>query len=303
MAATVRATALVRRRLGAAGARDLAAAPHLEEAVATLVATPYGHDVRATQGLAEAQHAVAATLLWHVRVLAGWTPRPGADLLRSLAGAFEVANVDEHLRAMTGAPRGPTFPLGSLATAWGQLATTSSPEGLRAALAASAWGDPGGESPADVRLGMRLSWLNRVSRASPLAQPWAAGAVALLLARHTHLAGRLLSPAHGRLVEPLVGAHWGDAPSLPAMAAALPPDASWALLAVAAPEDLWRAEAAWWHRVERDGFALVRRNGFGPATVVGAIAVLAVDAWRVRAALEVAARVGPAARGVFDAVA
>jgi hypothetical protein len=69
-------------------------------------------------------------------------------------------------------------------------------------------------------------------------------------------------------------------------------------------QDLWRGEAAWWHRVEGDGFALLRGSGYDRKPVVGALAVLAVDAWRVRAALETAARggAGPTLEA-FDGVA
>ena len=90
VAGTVRATALARRRLGAAGARELAASPGLSEALTSLARTPYGHDIRVTHTLAEAQHAIGATLLWHLRVLSGWLPRGGAEAVRLLAGGFEV---------------------------------------------------------------------------------------------------------------------------------------------------------------------------------------------------------------------
>jgi hypothetical protein len=58
--------------------------------------------------------------------------------------------------------------------------------------------------------------------------------------------------------------------------------------------------------VERDGFTLLRQPLTTSAPVVGAAAVLGADAWRVRAALEVAARGGsqdPRALEAFDAVA
>ena len=71
--------------------------------------------------------------------------------------------------------------LGALATAWPRLAGTTSPAELRAALAASAWGDPGGSTPRDIQLGLRLSWAVRLAAVAP-AVPWAAGAVALLAA-------------------------------------------------------------------------------------------------------------------------
>ena len=68
------------------------------------------------------------------------------------------------------------------------------------------------------------------------------------------------------------------------------------------PTGLWRAEAGWWRRVEQDGFALLHRGRFDAAPLIGAAAVLAADAWRVRAALEIAARGGMPLE-VFDAVA
>ena len=69
-------------------------------------------------------------------------------------------------------------------------------------------------------------------------------------------------------------------------------NARWVLDGIDQVQDLWRGEAAWWHRVEQDGFALLRGSGYDRKPVVGALAVLAVDAWRVRAALETAARGG-----------
>ncbi|HEY3259732.1 MAG TPA: hypothetical protein VGJ95_05595 [Pseudonocardiaceae bacterium] len=56
------------------------------------------------------------------------------------------------------------------------------------------------------------------------------------------------------------------------------------------PRDLWRAEAAWWARLHRDGSGLVAGSRFGPDPVIGSCALLAADAWRVTAALELVAR-------------
>jgi hypothetical protein len=53
-----------------------------QRALSLLVGTPYGHEVRVDQSLEEAQHGVAATRLWHLRLLGGWVPRQGADLVR-----------------------------------------------------------------------------------------------------------------------------------------------------------------------------------------------------------------------------
>lgn len=89
--------------------------------------------------------------------------------------------------------------------------------------------------------------------------------------------------------------------SLPDLVAALRGPARWTLRGVDEPEALWQAEARWWARVESDAFALLHRPRFGSAPVIGAVAAAAVDAWRVRAALESAARGGrPEA---FDVVA
>ena len=91
VAGVVRAKALAGRRIGAGGVRALAGSPGVAQAVTALHLTPYGHDVRPGMGLAEAQHAVGASLLWNMRVLAGWLPRRGADVVRLLAAGFEVA--------------------------------------------------------------------------------------------------------------------------------------------------------------------------------------------------------------------
>jgi len=142
VAGSVRARALARRRIGASAASDLARCDSLPTALARLGPTPYGRSIRAGQDLGEAQHAVAATLLWHLRVLAGWLPPDGAELIRILAGGFEIANVDELLQRLTARPAGPDFHLGSLATAWSHLAGASSTEDLQARITASPWATP-----------------------------------------------------------------------------------------------------------------------------------------------------------------
>jgi hypothetical protein len=192
VAATVRACAMARRRVGLAGARRLAAAPSLDAALTELAGGPSGHDVRTNHTLAQAQQAVAATLLWDLRVLAGWLLRDGADRLRVLAGWFELANVDELQRSAAGHATEPPLVLGSLGTAWNRLRSARSPAEVQQVLAASGWGDPGAETPAAVGLGMRMAWAERVAGAVPPAQPWAMGAAALLVARELLVVGRRL---------------------------------------------------------------------------------------------------------------
>ena len=62
------------------------------------------------------------------------------------------------------------------------------------------------------------------------------------------------------------------------------------------------AEAAWWRRVEEDGFGAAAQLGHGPRPLLGAIAVLAADAWRVVRPSNLATVEG-APLEVFDAVA
>lgn len=311
VAGAVRATALARRRLGAAGARELAAAPGLAEALTSLARTPYGHDVRVTDTLAAAQQAVGATLLWHLRVLSGWLPRGGAEAVRLLAGGFEVANADEHLAELTGRAAGPTYQLGMLETAWSRLRQTRSLGEVQDLLARSPWGDPGAATPWAVQVGMRLGWSDRVASGVPEASGWARAAAAVLVLRATALEGHALpGPLAVRasyLLGPDFVAATARAPvNLRGVASLLPGDVRWVLQDVDRPEDLWRASAGWWHRAEQDAFGLLRQAGFERAAVVGAAMLLTVDAWRVRAALEAAARGptgGSAVLEAFDAVA
>ena len=302
VAGTVRARAMNSRRLGAAGARALAASPSLADALDTLSTTPYGHDVRPDQTLAQAQRAVTETLLWDLRVFAGWLPREGGDQLRVLAGWFEVADVDDMLREMSGHTVPPRYHLGTLATAGNRLDDARSPAELRAVLTASPWGDPGGDSPHEMGTALRLSWAERIVAAVPPARPWALAGAALLVARVLFVAEKSLPDAAAASARRLLGAAAPQARSLPEFVGTLPRDARLAFDGVERPDDLWRAEARWWSRVESDAAALRRRPRFGPEPVIGTVVTAAVDAWRVIAALECAARGGRALED-FDAVA
>jgi hypothetical protein len=277
VAGSVRARAMVRRCIGAGAARELAACGSLPEALQALAATPYGRERLPGLTLSAAQHRIADAILWDLRVLAGWLPGDGVRLLRALAGWFELANVEEQLQAMAGRPADAEFALGALATAWPRLRQAASPAGLRAVLAASAWGDPAGETAEAVLQGMRSRWAARVAAAGEPARSWAAGAEALLLAGQR-------------------------AVTLDDLGRSLPARARWVLAGISSPDDLWRGEAAWWARVERDGVRLLRTSGFDRRPVLGAVAVMAADARRVRAALEIAAR-GGGPLEAYDAVA
>jgi hypothetical protein len=169
-------------------------------------------------------------------------------------------------------------------------------------LATSPWGDPGGTTPRTVVPALRLAWAERVAAAVPPARPWALGGSALYLARELFVSRRRLPDVAAASARRLLGAAALDARTLPELTHSLPSAARWALDGVDDPAELWRAEAGWWARVDRDAAALLRRPRFGLEAAVGTVGAAAVDAWRVCAALECAAR-GGGPPEVFDAVA
>lgn len=303
VAGVTRAKAMLSRALGAERAEEVASAPGLDAAVRYLSASAYGHDLPSQASLSEAQRAVGETLVWHLRVLAGWQPPSGVTALRLLACGFEIANTEDHLRTLTsGGPLRAPYRLGTLATAWPRLARTGSPRELRAVLAASAWGDPGAATPAAVAVGMRVSASVRATMAVPEVARWAAGRLALLVAREAFVARRSLPGAVAARAGRLLGTSAMAASSYPDFRRHLPPAARWALTGVDDAGELWRAEWRWWHRLDEGGRSLTHGARLGRAPVVGAAAVLSADAWRVRGALELAARGGGRMRA-FDAPA
>ena len=301
VAGVTRAKAMLSRRVGASGARRVAAAGDLGEALRYLAATPYRKYLQAGAALAEAQRAVTAALLWQLRVLAGWQPREGVAAIRLMAAGFEIVNVEDQLRSLSGELPPEPYRLGALATAWPRLARASGPEELRAALTASAWGDPGGSSLAEVATGMRLAAASRTAAGLPSAARWAAGRAALIVARELFVGARRLTEPTARRASRLLGPTAMAARTFPQFRERLPHTAQWAVRDVADAGGLWRAEAHWWTRLEQDGFELLRGSRFDAPCVVGAVAALSTDAWRVRAALEGAAR-GGRPMEAFDAL-
>ncbi len=303
MAAGVRGRGLLRRRLGRDGARRLAASGSLAEAVDSLTNSPYGREVKRGMDLQTAQHAVATALLWHLRVLVGWGPAAGAGGLPVLATGFEIANVTGHLASLAGRPAEPPYSLGATATAWPRVAQAHSPEEVRRVLAASAWGDPGAGDPASVRLALQLAWARRVADGAPDVRRWASAAATLVVAKALAVSALPLpGPGPARDARHVLGDTWEGATSVEELARRVPRSAAWVLDGVETPDQLWRAETRWWARVESEGSVLATRSVSGEASTVGVFGVLAADAWRVRAALEMAARGGPMSED-FDAVA
>ena len=165
-------------------------------------------------------------------------------MLRALAAWFELANVDEMLAALAGRPAGAEFELGALATAWPRIREADSRAALRAALAASEWRDPGGDTDRAVRLGMRARYAARAAALPGPVRDWAAAAMALLVAGELcaggQAGGALFDDAPGLLGPAALGAV-----TLAELAGGLPPSVRWVLDGVTTPDGLWRAEATW----------------------------------------------------------
>ncbi len=302
VAGTVRARALANRRLGFDAARRLAACPSLDAAVEELAGSPYGRRLPGHPTLAQAQHGVAETVLWHLRVLAGWLPSDGVRALRVLAGWFELSNVDGHLRALSGGAVEPAYHLGALATAWPRLSATGTLAELRETLAHTLWRDPGGTTVREIQLGLRLAWADRVRSQVPGAGDWARGGTALLAAREVLVVRRALPPGAARSAQRLLGNRFATTTSVAGFAAAMPPGTGWLFRGITEPAELWRAELRWWARLREQAWKLLAGNGFAADRAVGMAGVLAADAFLVRAALELAARGGTALED-FDALA
>jgi hypothetical protein len=289
VAGAVRARLLADRRLGRERALEVGTAESLPTAVALLTGSRFGFDSHPEATRAEIERAIAASLLLELRILAGWLPRTALELMRALAAWFELANIEERLTYLKGAQLRPPFALGALGVAWTRAGSSQTPAEVREALAASLWGDPGGDTPATVHRWLRLAWARRLADEAPEAREWIAGAVALFVANDLSSAVEPGDRAR-RIVSRFLGSGWEQARTLEQLAAVLPPSAAWPLTEVSGSEDLWRAEVRWWDRLEHDAEAMLRRPRDARAVVIGAIALLAADARWATAAIEAAAR-------------
>ena len=116
--ASTRARLLLRRRIGAERAAQLARSLSLPEALLGLTGTAYGRELDPGLELEDAQREVAAATLLHFRLLAGWLPPGSAEFLRSLVGWYELVNVEDRLAYLHGAELRQPFDLGGLASVW-----------------------------------------------------------------------------------------------------------------------------------------------------------------------------------------
>ncbi|MEO7121743.1 MAG: V-type ATPase subunit [Lacisediminihabitans sp.] len=291
VAASVRARGMVQRRMGQGGCDRLAACHDFDSAAALLEGSVYGDRLSGVSTLGEAQRAVNESVLWQFRVLAGWMPASGTQLVAAAVAGFEAHNIVALSQGLSGRAESPApYELGALATAWPTVRTATSLTDLSIALRESRWGDVGTLSdPDDLADILTAAWLQRLMTVAPAARPWVVRAFVLIASRilvvdHTTPSARFL-----QIVRPSIADSWPSAHDLTGVAAALPRSARTVLDGVESPTDLWRAEMRLVDTVETDAGRLLRGALPGADVILGAIALLAVDAWRVCAALATAA--------------
>ena len=303
VAATVRARALARRRAGTGTSAAIARAATLQDGLQMLEGTAYEQWIAGAADLTAAEHATRGTVLWQVRVMAGWLPVSSSRLCRSVAAAFERDNLVALAGQLAGGHTAPeAFDLGTLDTAWSRLRSVGSTAELRAELARSPWGAVGPDDSPALQDILTMVWLRRLADTAAPARPWALAGGALIAARTVLVDRARPSPRLRQLLHPLIGTAWETATDVESMQDSLPRALGPLFAGVTAPTDLWRAEARARTTVEADGFRLLRSALPGPDVVLGSLAVLTIDAWRIRAALAASA-LGSGHSEVLDAVA
>lgn len=290
VAVSVRARSMAQRRVGAGASREMAAQPSLERALSRLQESSYAQRLSGAPGLVAAERAILETVLWHLRVLGGWLPASGTALARAAAGVLEIENIVALANQLAGGPRAPEpYRLGALATAWPRLRSAGSSEELATILRATAWGDVGAAGLGPLRDALIVAWARRLAAVAPPARSWGGAVCVLTAARIRIVDGAVRAQPVLNLLSPVLGSSWQAAAGMAEFSSSLPPSLRAVVLGIESPKELWRAEARQCAAVERDGFRLLRSSMPGRDVVLGAISVLAIDAWRVRAALAAAA--------------
>ncbi len=272
------------RAHGLAGGADrdvapsLAASRDLESAITVLNRTRWGRGVEPQSPLVLVERRVFESLLWQLRILAGWLPSEGVEMIRSCVAWFEIRNVEDRFAHFAGAAAQAPFELGRLGIVSRTLQSTGSGADIRRLLAASSWGDPGAEDAYSVRIWMRHRWHRRVRDAAPELRVWA-DAAAWLFATRERLAHR---PGADVLAT--------DRPRLPS-------SWEWVRATPWTRADLWGGEERWWTQLQEEGAGLLHSPVASAGPVLGALATLAVSAHEIAAALEIAA-----AGGVVEAL-
>jgi hypothetical protein len=242
----------------------------LQTACSVLGPTKWGHHLDEVATVEAAQRKIFETLLWQLRILAGWLPSDGVEAIRSCVMWFEIRNVEDRLAYFAGARAEPPYQLGRLGIISRRLGGTGNAGDVRHLMRMSAWGDPRGDDVYAIRIWMRRTWYRRARVAAPELRPWADAAASLFANRE-----RLAQRSGGRTVVPITPL--------------LPPAWSWATAVRSSGQDLWHAEERWWAQVREEGLRMLHSSIGTQGPAVGAVAMLASSAHRIATALEIAA--------------
>ncbi|MDN4471933.1 V-type ATPase subunit [Demequina zhanjiangensis] len=300
VAATVRVRALAAGRAGRAGAARLAQSDSLDDAADLLSRWSYGARLGPETTATALQRSVRETLLWQLRVLAGWAPANGTGILRGAAAEFERDNILMRMRELQGGPAERPFELGALETSWSTLRHASNADSLLALLARTPWGEVPADEQDQLADILTATWLGRYAAAAPGAQAWAARRAAILTARARFVDGLDLAPTLRRRLRPLLGTAWESTTDLPAFAASLPSRVRAALAGTDDASGLWSAESHLYALMDDEASSLLRTGTPRPESLVAGLALLTVDAWRIQAAIA-AVESGQGAKEVLDA--
>lgn len=303
VAASTRGRALLTRTVGADVARSIASAESWPAARDHLRDSVYGSELAATADRRTARRTAATATAWQLRVLAGWLPPASSGLARVFAAPIEIANIEARLAQLApGVAPPPAVELGTLGVAWSAVTKQRTADQVRAVLARSPWGDPGGADRTAIALGLRVAWARRLDRQAPIASVWAHAGAAVLVAREQFAFDRSISEVTGRDVDRLLGTAWRRASNTSELTDRLATSVRWVFGDVASTADLWLAELALLRRVEADSRSVAAAARNGRDTLAAIMALLMVDLWRVDAAIESAGRT-PLVTEAFDAVA
>jgi len=291
VAGAVRGRALAGRRLGAEGVTMLGDARDLGAASAYLARTSYGPRPGPGASLVEARRAVGDAALWNLRVLAGWLPPMGGEVVRVVAGWFEVQNLIQHALRLGSVSLGePPYELGALEVVWDSARPTRTLDDLAGVLRTRGWGDPRDADLESVLHAIVAGWGRRLADGPTNRPRWGEALIAIEVAKSL-----LVDPArplgwHDRLVPSDVEGIGAVAE----LASVLPREASWVLDGI---QDLREAEPKWWDVVGREAEAGLTGRSMDRAAVVCAGMALVVDAHRVQGLLGAAWRRGGAGEG------
>ena len=303
VAVSVRARAMAQQRVGAGGANRIAASGSLGNALTLLAPSIYGQRFATASSLIGYQHDISATILWQLRVLAGWIPAGGGGLTRAAAAGFELRNIAQCAQQIISHSAPETrFDLGTLGTAAAQFQAATMMTELEQILRRSSWGDAGHPQTIGALVDtLTISWLRRLAATAPASRDWAQYATVLVAARTVLVDGHKPERRLVELTRPFIGTEWSHATNLTVFSKALPRSCSAIIEGVTSPDELWRAEARLGVIIEADAMRLLRDPLPGPDIVLGALAVLAVDAWRLRAAIALATASETAAASAITA--